>query len=304
MSKCFSGLIVPLLTPLNENRSLDEVSLAKHIHDLAARGIDGLFVTGTTGEASQLPLSTWREANRVAIREAKSAGIKAYSGAVCPGTLETIERVKMLEDMGADTVFATPVFYANDGTQEQIYLHYQAICAATPLQVVVYHIPFTTHVDIASETLRRIAELPNIIGVKDTVGSLEVHLQNLTLLKDTRVGVACVVESMQAIGLLMGADGVVTALGNFLPELYVRLIKEVEAGNQTAALRAFDRILTFRDILKSEGNGVAGFKALGSLLGLCKPYTAVTCSPVNEAQMAVMRRACAYIQEQRALFAQ
>ncbi len=299
MRKDFSGLIVPVLTPLDERRKLDEESFVRLIHDLRERGVNGLYVTGTTGEASQLPYDVWKETNRVAIRETQGAGMKAYCGAVCPGTLETIERVKTLEALGAETIFATPVFYSDDGTQEQIYLHYKAICDATRLNVVVYSIPFTTHVEIAPKTLMRIAELPNVVGVKDTRTDWNIHYENIRMLKPTKAGIACVVESMQEASLLMGADGIVTALGNFMPEYYTELLAARDADDLSAMNAAFQKILTFRDILSCPGNGVAGFKYLGSLLGICKPYTAVTCVPVGGEQAEVMRRAAAFIRKQR-----
>ena len=110
--KEFHGLIVPILTPVDEKGSFDEPAFRALATDLVERGVDGLFVTGTTGEAAQLKYETWRDVNRCAIQMfGDSDSVHVYSGAVFPGTLEVIDRIHELEDMGAKYVFATPTCY-------------------------------------------------------------------------------------------------------------------------------------------------------------------------------------------------
>ena len=302
--KKFHGLIVPILTPVDEKGRLDEASFRALIRDLAARGVDGLYVTGTTGEASQLLPKTWEAANRIALNEAAGTALTVYSGAVCPGTLETLERIHQLEDMGAQTVFATPSFYYVDDTQDQILRHFEAICHSTSLEVVVYSISFTTHVDIHPGTLRQLAEMDNIIGVKDTRADWPSHMENIRLLRDTNAGIACVPESMMAASLLMGADGVVTALGNFMPEYYVDILAAARSGSLPATMRAFEAIMTFDRALRSTGgNGVAKLKYLGELLGLCKAYPSMSTMPVTARQAEDMERAAEFIRAERARMA-
>lgn len=304
MRKKFSGLIVPAITPVLQDGTLDENAFRYHIRDLIGRGVDGLYITGTTGEAAQLPFHTWKEANRIAIEEANRTSSQVYNGAVAPGTLETIERIHILEELGAKAVFATPMFYASGVSQQQILLHYQKICKATALDVVVYSISFTTNVNIETDTLAQIAELENVIGVKDTRLDWGTHMNNLRALKETKVGIACVPEPFIAASLLLGADGIVSALANFLPELYLMAIDAAERNDRDALMRCFDKIMEFDRVLRCPtGSGLAGFKYLLSLLNGGSPCTALTAEPLTKEQEVVFGKAKEYILATRKVLA-
>lgn len=300
MEKFFSGLTVPIFTPVFETGELDEESFVRHMQNLVERGVEGIYVAGTSGEAGHLSPKTWEAVNRAAIREAKGTGAKVYSGAVFPGTLETIERIRWLEKAGAETVFATPCFYTSDRSQEQILAHYNAICRSTDLNVILYNIPFTTGVDIHTETLVKLLEHRNIVGLKDTRVDWPTHMRNLMALKDTPVGIACVPESFVAASLLLGADGIVTALGNFVPEYYARAIASARAGDTAGLMRAFGQIMDFDQRLRCpSGNGFVALKYLAGLLHICLPQLSATCMPINAEQKDIMQRAANYIQGER-----
>lgn len=294
--KEFHGLIVPIFTPVDEKGNLDTEAFKNLASDLVRRGVDGLYVTGTTGEASQLSTETWKKVNQTAIEMFRGTPTHVYCGAVAPGTLETIERIHILEDMGAEYVFATPTFYNTDGTQAQVLKHFERICAHTDRKVIVYSISFTTHVDITTDTLSRLAEMDNIIGVKDTRADWGTHIQNIMALKDTRVGIAVVPEPMIAASLIMGADGIVTALGNLMPEYYVQILKAARAGNFDGVMKAFEDIMRFDRSLRCPGeNGVAKLKYVASQLGVCPPYTSMSCMDVTAEQKAALQGAVRFI---------
>ncbi|MDD6144639.1 MAG: dihydrodipicolinate synthase family protein [bacterium] len=296
MKSDFSGLIVPVLTPVDEQGRLDEKHYVKLLHRLMARGVDGLFVTGTTGEAAQLADPTWEAANRVALREAAGSRTKVYCGAVFPGTADTIAHIHRLQDMGAEYAFATPTFYNTDGTQEQVLRHYERIVAATQIKLIVYSIAFTTHVDIRPQTLYEISQMDRMIGVKDTRADWPSHLENLKLLKDTKMGIACVIEAMIASSLLSGADGIVTALANFMPEYYVDVLKAARENDVQGVYRAFEGIMNLERAMRCPGgNGVAKMKYLGSLLDVCEPYTSMSTAHVTEEQKQTIQGTCRYI---------
>lgn len=298
--KKFHGLIVPILTPVDKNGDLDKEAFIRLSQDIISRGADGLYVTGTTGEASQLKDSTWHDVNRLAIELYGDSDTAVYSGAVFPGTLETIERIHQLEDMGAKAVFATPTFYNTDGSQEQVVKHFERICQSTPLDVVVYSISYTTHVEIHTETLSKIAQLHNIIGVKDTRGDWGTHLENIRALKDTQVGIAVVPETMMAASLLMGADAIVTAAGNFMPEYYADILKAAYEHDFDGVMASFDRILYLDHMMRCEGgNGVAKLKYLGWLLGLMQPYPSMSTMDVTPQAKETMERVAAFIRAEK-----
>ena len=294
--KEFHGLIVPILTPVDEKGNLDSAAFERLATSLAARGVDAMYVTGTTGECSQLSHKTWADVNRLAIDLFRGTNTKVYSGAVAPGTAETIERIHELEDMGAEAVFATPTFYYVDGSQDQILRHYERICASTRLKVVIYSIGETTHVQIEPSTLGRLARLENIIGIKDTRIDWGRHLENIRVLRDTKVGIAVVPESMIAPSLIMGSDAIVTALGNFIPEYYADILKAARARDLDAVFEAFEKILKLDVVLRCEGrNGIAKMKYLASLLGLMQPYTSMSTQAVSESARQSLGEAAKFI---------
>ena len=299
--KEFHGLIVPILTPVDANGDFDEPAFRALAADLVDRGVDGLFVTGTTGEAAQLKYQTWRDVNRCAIELfGKSDTVNVYSGAVFPGTLEVIDRIHELEDMGAEYVFATPTFYNTDGSQDQILRHYERICKSIASKLVIYSISFTTHVDIKTSTLAALAQFDPVIGVKDTRGDWGTHIENIRALRNTKVGIAVVPETMQAASLIMGADGIVTALGNFMPEYYVDILAAARDHDWELVKERFNRIMDFDIRLRCPGgNGVAKLKYLASLLGLMQPRTSMSTMDVSDEAKHVMQAAADFIRAER-----
>ncbi|MBQ6527423.1 MAG: dihydrodipicolinate synthase family protein [Clostridia bacterium] len=299
--KEFHGLIVPILTPVDEKGSFDEPAFRALATDLVERGVDGLFVTGTTGEAAQLKYETWRDVNRCAIQMfGDSDSVHVYSGAVFPGTLEVIDRIHELEDMGAKYVFATPTFYYTDGSQDQVLRHYERICSAITAKLIVYSISFTTHVDIRTSTLARLAQFDPIVGVKDTRGDWGTHIENIRALKDTKVGIAVVPETMQAASLIMGADGIVTALGNFMPEYYVSMLEAARVQDWELVKERFNKVIDFDVMMRCPGgNGIAKLKYLASLLGIMQPYTSMSTMDVSEEARQVMQKTADFIRKER-----
>lgn len=300
--KEFHGLIVPVLTPVDEKGDFDEQAFRRLTTDLVARGVEGLFVTGTTGEATQLKYQTWRDVNRCALELfGNDEQVNVYSGAVFPGTLETIDRIHELEDMGAKTVFATPTFYNTDGSQDQVLRHYERICSAIAAKLVIYSISFTTHVNITAQTLARLAQLDPVIGVKDTRGDWGTHIENIRALKDTKVGIAVVPETMHSASLMMGADGIVTALGNFMPEYYVEMLAAAREQDWERLMQGFDKVMAFDVMMRCPGgNGVAKLKYLASLLEIMQPYTSMSTMAVTDAARETMQRTAEFIRRERA----
>ena len=290
MSKSdFSGLIVPVLTPVDERGRLDESAFVTLLHSLKERGVNGFYVTGTTGECANLFDKTWEDANRVALRELRGSGCKVYSGAVDAGTPGTIELIKRLEDMGAEYAFSTPTFYNAEGTQEQILEHFGRLVDASSLKLIVYSIEFTTHVKIRPETMAALAKMDRIVGVKDTNADWPTHFANICALRDTKMGIATVVEPIIGPALLAGADGIVTALGNFLPEPYVEILKAAKDRDLDRVQEIQERIMEYDRAMACPGeNGVAKMKYIGSLLGICSPYTSMSASKVTEAQKKIL----------------
>lgn len=300
MKSDFQGLIVPILTPVDEKGNLDEVHFVKLVRNLIARGVNGLYVAGTTGEAAQLRDSTWEAVNRVALREAAGTDTKVYCGAVFSATLDVIDHIHRLEEMSAEYAFVTPPFYTQDYSQESILKHYRRIIDETSIKLVIYHIELTTHQRIAPATTYAISQMSDrVVGIKDTNFDWPTHYEMLKLLEHTQVGVAAVPESAMAASLLLGANGVVTGLGNYLPEIYLDVIEAARRNDPEAAYAAQDKIMELDRVMRSPGgNSIARMKYLGAKLGLCEPYCSMSTADLSEQNKADMDRAYDYIVSQ------
>ncbi len=165
----FGKIIIPLLTPYDENEEVAYDKYEELIEYLIQNDLcDTLLVTGTTGEASLLTLEERAMLVKTAIKA--SAGRKpVVAGTGCASTKETIEMTRLAVEAGVDTVMVVCPFY-NKPTQEGLYNHFKAVAESTTADVILYNIPIFTGVNIDAPTLRELAKIDNIIGIKDESG--------------------------------------------------------------------------------------------------------------------------------------
>ena len=165
----FGKIIIPILTPYDETEAVAYDKYAELVEYLIANDLcDTLLVTGTTGEASLLTLEERKKLVETAVKTA--AGRKpVIAGTGCASTRETIAMTQMAVNSGVDTVMIVTPFY-NKPTQEGLYLHYKAVAASTSADIILYNIPIFTGINIDPSTLRELAKIENIIGIKDESG--------------------------------------------------------------------------------------------------------------------------------------
>src|ERR1700733_351006 len=166
----FEGCGTALVTPFRKDGSLDEVALRKLVQRQIDAGINFLVPCGTTGES---PTLTRREHLRVVeiTLELAKGKVPVVGGAGGYNTAEVIELAKELQHLGADGILSVTPYY-NKPTQEGIVQHYKAIAKAVPLPILVYSIQGRTGVNVEPATLKRLAEIDNIIGVKEASGNI------------------------------------------------------------------------------------------------------------------------------------
>ena len=165
----FKGSIVALITPFKNNK-LDEANYSEILHHHLKNGTNGVVPAGTTGESPTLSHIEHKKVIEIAIKECKGK-IPVIAGTGSNSTSEAIELSKHAENAGADGLLIVTPYY-NKPTQEGLYQHYKSINDSVGIPIIIYNIPSRSVIDMTVDTMARLYELKNIIGVKDATGDL------------------------------------------------------------------------------------------------------------------------------------
>lgn len=169
------GIIPPIITPMNEDESVNEAELRRQVNRQIAGGVHGIFCFGTNGEGYIL---NEKEKEKIldAVIDETDGRVPVYAGTGCISTKDTILQSQMAERMGADVLSViTPSFAA--ASQNELYEHYKAVAEAVDMPIVLYNIPARTGNALAPATVARLSHIPNIVGVKDSSGNFDNMLQ-------------------------------------------------------------------------------------------------------------------------------
>ena len=271
----FSGLSVAITTPLIGG-DIDFERLREQIEFQVAAGTVCLVPVGTTGES---PTLSHPEHERVisAVVEAAAGRIKVMAGTGSNSTYEALRLTKWAEKEGADAALIVAPYY-NKPTQQGFYEHYRALAEDVGIPLCVYNIPGRTGKNIEPETIARLAELDNITMVKEATGSMDQASQilcttNLTLLSGD--------DSLTLPLMSIGARGVISVVGNIVPNDMIALLDAFEKGDLAEAVRWHRKLFPLcRDMLSLSTNPIpikAAMKLLGRDSGeLRLPMTSLT----------------------------
>src|SRR5215475_10701075 len=223
-----SGIIPPVATPMKDNEDLDVPRLRWFIDHLIANGVHGIFVLGTNSEFYALDEREKQEVIGTAVAHVNGR-VPVYAGTGAETTREVIRLTKMAEKERADGVsIITPYFVSP--TQQEICDHYRRIAESTSLPVVLYNNPGTCGgVKIDVDSVARLAEIPNILGIKDSSGDLQNTNEYMRVVPD-RFSVLQGRDTLIYQALIFGAKGAVPATGNIAPRLLVDIYESFTRG--------------------------------------------------------------------------
>ncbi len=284
----FKGSIVALITPMRDDGSIDEAALAELVSWHVDQGSGGIVAVGTTGES---PTLTHEEHRRVVdLCVAEAAGrLPVIAGAGSNSTAEAAALAAHAKRAGADGCLVVTPYY-NKPTQEGLFLHFEAVArAADGLPLLIYNIPSRSVVDIGIETMRRLARIPNIVGVKDST-------QNLMRPLHTRR--ACGSGFVQLSGedgtavafLAAGGDGCISVTANVAPRLSAEMHAAWQSGFTDRAIAIQDRLLPLHDALFAE-TSPAPVKYAMHLLGRATARCRLPIAPLGEATRRLVEEA-------------
>jgi 4-hydroxy-tetrahydrodipicolinate synthase len=265
------GIIPPVITPLKADEELDLPGLKAFIDRLLNAGVHGVFVLGTNSEFYAFDEREKQQIIATAVAHVnKRVPVLAGTGAVT--TREAVRLTRLAEKEGADGVSVlTPYFiYPN---QQEVYDHFRRIAESTALPVLLYNNPSTCGgLSIAPDTVARLAEVPNIVGIKDSSGALENTQEYIAATPDN-FSVMMGRDTLIFASLVMGATGAVPATGNIAPQLLVEIYNSFRAGDREKSKAAQLRLNPLRlalGLCTMPGGVKAALHVLGVNVGPCR----------------------------------
>jgi 4-hydroxy-tetrahydrodipicolinate synthase len=282
------GSITALITPF-ANGELDEGALRRLIEWQIAEGTHGLVPVGTTGESPTLNHKEHMRVVELCVDTARGR-VPVIAGAGSNSTREAIELTRHAKAVGTDAALSVTPYY-NKPTQEGVYRHFAAIAEAVDIPIVLYNIPGRSVVEIAVETMARLAQIPNIIGVKDATGNLTRASRDRLALPKSFLRLSG--DDPTALGFIAhGGRGCISVTSNVAPKLCAEFQNACLAGDFAKALTYHDRLMPLHDGLFCEASP-APTKYAASLLGLCGPESRLPIVPLTEGGRETVRAAMA-----------
>lgn len=263
------GVIVPVITPLDDGENVDEKPFRALLRRLAGAGVHGVFVGGTAGEGPLLPADQWRRMVEIAYEEIGGTTL-LLGGVMDTSTRRVREKIGILEAIGYGCFVVTPTFYVITRTaSEHLRLFGEAREAGRAMEMVVYNLPVSTGASIAVETVLDMARRGWIRCCKESSGDPAYFRDLIARGKDLGLSVLIGDEPVMIDSLKAGARGLVPGCANVFPDIYLRLYEEARRGNWNAAAQTHRDALRVRGPLVLEGAcWLAGIKYAASLAGI------------------------------------
>ncbi len=262
MKGFFKGSGTAMITPFNENGVNLEV-FGQMMEYQIENGTDALIILGTTGEPSTMTIEEEVELMKYAYQKANGR-VKLIFGCGSNDTAYAIEAAKRAKDCGADGLLIVTPYY-NKCTQNGLVAYYKAICEAVDLPVIAYNVPSRTGVEIQPATMAKIAEIPNIAGIKDAGGNMSKTMETIRLVRD-KCDIYSGEDALNFPILAVGGSGVISVLSNLAPKAVKDLCSLIEAGNYQQAAELNDKLLPLASACFVEVNPIpvkAGMNLLG-----------------------------------------
>jgi 4-hydroxy-tetrahydrodipicolinate synthase len=286
MRRAFQGSFVAMVTPFRDGQ-VDDAKLAELVEFHVAHGTDGLVPCGTTGESPTLSHDEHKRVVEIVI-QAAAGRIPVVAGTGSNSTAEAIDMTRHAARAGADASLLVAPYY-NKPTQPGLYAHFRAIAEAVPdLPLIIYNIQGRTAVNIETDTLARLAQLPNVVGVKEASGSLD---------QMTSVVLACGAEFTMLSGddsltlplMAVGGRGVISVLANFLPRDVAELTHAALDGDWKRARELHWKLFPLCRAMFIETNPIPVKEAM-AMLGMIRAEWRLPMCPMSDGNRQRLRR--------------
>ena len=289
----FSGTFTALVTPFR-NGEVDVEALEGMVEFQIGHGVSGLVPCGTTGETPAMSEAEDRLVVETVVRIA-SGRVPIIAGTGSNSTDMAIKYTKMAQEEGADGSLQVAPYY-NKPTQEGLYRHFAAIAESTELPLVLYNIPGRTGVTISAETMARLAEIPNIVGVKDSTLSMNIVADVIALCGED-FDVLSGDDPMTLPLIALGGRGVISVASNVAPGAVSEMVRALVEGDRERGRELHYQLLPLFRALFVETNPIP-VKTAASLLGLCSDEMRLPLVPMEGENLRVLQETldrCAHL---------
>ena len=247
------GSIVAIVTPMHADGSLDNLAMRKLIDWHIAEGTDGIVIVGTTGESATVNVDEHCQLIELAVEHAKGR-IAIIAGTGGNSTAEAIKLTEYAKEVGADAALLVVPYY-NRPTQEGMYRHFKAIAEAVDLPIILYNVPGRTVADMSNETIVRLAQIPNIVGVKDVTGNIGRGTELLRLVPPSFAVYSGDDPTAMAL-MFCGGQGNISVTANVAPRAMHELCVAAMKGDIGTAVALNNRLIPLHQKLFVEPNPV------------------------------------------------
>jgi 4-hydroxy-tetrahydrodipicolinate synthase len=286
----FSGSMVALVTPMRADGSLDSDCLHKLVEFHISNGTDAIVAVGTTGESATLTVEEHCDVIRQIITQVNGR-IPVIAGTGANSTTEAIALTQHAKDLGVDAALLVTPYY-NKPTQEGLFLHYKAIADAVDVPQILYNVPSRTACDLLPETVARLADIKNIIGIKEATGDLS-RVAEIKALCGDKIELYTGEDANTVDFILAGGQGVISVTANVAPAAMHEMCAAALAGNEVQARQINSDLSLLHQTLFVEANPIPVKWALTEMdlipAGIRLPMTVLSQRyhhPVREALLA------------------
>lgn len=277
MSHEFKGVWTAIVTPFTSQGHLDTESFERLLNMQKEAGVQGVVVSGTTGESPTLSVQEKISLVRKA-RAFLPTSIKVMAGTGGNNTEQSVELSRLAEDAGADSLLiVTPPY--NKPTIDGLKGHFGAISQATKIPLCLYHVPGRTAQTLSAEAIAQICEIPRVVAVKEASANMELFSKAKILSKAKFLSGD---DGTYLASLAVGGSGVISVVTNLLPKAFVALTKAFSSEKNTEALQIHESMLDFIQFLFVEANP-SPIKAALAAKGLCKNSLRLPLAPMTAA---------------------
>ncbi len=272
----FTGALSAIVTPFSDG-AVDEPALRDLIEWQIGAGVQGIVPCGSTGESATLSHAEHEQVIRIAIEQTKKR-VPVVAGTGSNSTAEAIRLTAAAREMGADAALLISPYY-NKPTQEGIYKHYKMIAQSVDLPLIIYNLPGRTGSNIMPETMARLCEVRNIVGVKEASGSMD-QISDIRRLCGERFTILSGDDSATLPLMALGASGVISVITNVMPREMTEMVSAALAGNYARAREIHYQMLPLMRALFIETNPIPVKHAM-SLLKKCSPEVRMPLTPMS-----------------------
>jgi len=249
----YSGSMVALVTPMHADGALDDDSLQKLIEFHISEGTDAIVAVGTTGESATLSVEEHSGVIRKVVEQVNGR-VPVIAGTGANSTSEAIELTGYAKELGADAALLVAPYY-NRPTQEGMYLHFKAIAEAVDIPQILYNVPSRTASDLLPETVGRLSEVPNIIGIKEASGVVS-RVQQIRQLSVDGFELYTGEDANTVDFILAGGCGVISVTANVAPRLMHDMCMAAINGDEAKAREINQKLIALHQFLFVEANPI------------------------------------------------